>query len=182
MFNDPKVVIIVCLAVLLAVAFLSALVSRGGVKDFPYVALDALLSPAERSFYGVLQQALSPKYQIMAKVRLADIIEVRRGLDGKRRQSAFNRISAKHLDFVACDPQTFKVVGVIELDDSSHRATKRQQRDKFLDSALAAASIPIVHIAAQRSYAVTTIREQIEAVFNPATQPPPMEPISSPTN
>lgn len=160
------------LAVLVVVAFvilgaLSALVSRGGgTIDLPYVAADSLLTPAERSFFGALHQALSPDYHLFAKVRLADIVELQRGLSGQRRYAAFNRISAKHADFVACDPQTFRIIGVIELDDSSHRAAKRQQRDQFMDSALAAASIPILRVTAQRSYSTSTLREQAEAAFH----------------
>lgn len=177
MFSDPFHILVVAFAAFLLLAVLSALVSRGGTRDFPYTAADALLTPAERSFFGVLLQALTPEYHLLAKVRLADVIEVRRGLGGKRRYSAFNRISAKHVDFVACDPQTFRIIGVIELDDGSHRATKRQQRDKFLDSALAAASIPILHVAAQRTYAVATLRDQSRAAFHPeAVQPPPLSP------
>ena len=157
------------LAVLVVVVlgvFAALLSRRGGTSDLPYVAADSLLTPAERSFFGVLQQALAPNYHLFAKVRLADIIELERGLSGKRRYAAFNRISAKHADFVVCDPQTFRVVGVIELDDSSHRASKRQQRDQFMDSALAVASIPVFRVPAQRSYSVSTLREQAEAAFH----------------
>lgn len=162
-------------------ALFASLTARGGARDFPYVAADALLTPAERSFFGVLQQAISSEYHLLTKVRLADIIEVRRGLGGRRRQTAFNRICAKHADFVVCDPQTYRVVGVIELDDSSHRATKRRQRDEFLDSALAAASIPILHVPAQRSYAVAELRAQVQATFHPETLTPPPLPVPSAT-
>lgn len=181
MFAEPYLFIVIIVVGFLISTVLSMLFARGGTQDFPYAATESLLTPAERSFFGVLQQALSPEYHLLAKVRLADVIEVRRGIGGKRRQSAFNRISAKHVDFVACDPQTFRVVGVIELDDTSHRAAKRQQRDKFMDAALAAAAIPILHVAAQRTYAVAALRDQARATFFPEAQPPP-PPLSVPTN
>jgi hypothetical protein len=155
--------VVVALGVLGA---LSALVSRRGASDFPYLATDSLLTPAERSFFGVLQRALSPDYHLFAKVRLADIIELQRDLSDKRRCAAFNRISAKHADFVVCDPQTFRIVGVIELDDRSHRASKRQVRDQFMDSALGAASIPVLRVPVQRSYSASTLREQADAAFS----------------
>ena len=155
--------------VLVILAAVRGLVGRGSTNDFPYVAADSLLTPAERSLFGVLQHALAPDYHLFAKVRLADIIKVQRRLDGKRRYTPFNRISAKHADFVACDPKTFRVVGVVELDDSSHRAAKRQQRDRFMDSALAAASIPILRIAARRSYSPAALREQAQSAFHSHT-------------
>jgi very-short-patch-repair endonuclease len=132
---------------------------------FPYVAADALLSAAERSFFRVLREAVGMDYHLFAKVRLADIIAVERGLSGKHRTTAFNRISSKHVDFVACHPQTFRVVGVIELDDSSHRASNSQQRDQIKNSALAAASIPILRIPARRVYSPTNLRQQVRAAF-----------------
>lgn len=154
---------IIALVFLIALAAFLARILRG--SDFPYVAADALLTPAERAFFAVLQRALAPDYHIFAKVRLADIIVVKAGLSNQRRCAAFNRISAKHADFVACDPRTFRIVGVIELDDSSHRAARRQQRDQFMDAALAAASVPILRVPAQRSYSTSTLREQTEAAF-----------------
>ena len=161
----PFLILVVVALVMIGV--LSALLSRGGgAGALPYVAADALLTAAERAFFGVLQQALAPDYHLFAKVRLADIIELPRGLPAKRRAAAFNRISAKHADFVACDPQTFRIVGVIELDDRSHRAPERQRRDQFMDAALAVASIPILRVAAQRSYSVSALRQQAEAAFH----------------
>lgn len=168
--NDLFIPIVLVVVVIVILYALSDFVSRGsGTSDLPYVAAGSLLTPAECSFFCVLQKALAPDYHIFAKVRLADIIELQRGLSARRRSAAFNRISAKHADFVACDPQTFRIVGVIELDDSSHRAAKRQQRDQFMDSALAAASVPILRVPAQRSYSPSTLREQAEAAFHPNT-------------
>ncbi len=41
-------------------------------REPAYEALPAFLTPAERSFFGVLQQAVGSEYQIFAKVRLAE--------------------------------------------------------------------------------------------------------------
>jgi len=73
-----------------------------------------LCSPAERSFLGALEKVVGNGYQIFAKVRLADIVEVNQGLSSSARQSAFNRISRKHLDFVICNARDLSIVGAIE--------------------------------------------------------------------
>lgn len=170
MHFNPLYVVGLVVVILVVFGTLSAFVLAvgGGTRDFPYVASESLLTPAERSFFGVLQHALGLNYHLFAKVRLADIIEVQGGLSGKRRYAALNRINAKHADFVACDPKTFRVIGVIELDDASHRAPKRQQRDQFVDSALAAASIPVLRVTAQRTYSPAVLRQQVETAFYPA--------------
>lgn len=147
-----------------AVIVLAVAVRRRG-PDLPYVAANALLTPAERAFFVVLQRALADDYQLFAKVRLGDILQVARGIEGKRRSAAFGRISSKHADFVACDPRTFEVVGVIELDDRSHERADRRERDRFFDAAFAKAGIPVLRIPARRAYAAAELRGAVRAAF-----------------
>lgn len=100
--------------------------NRGEIKDYPYEKEQALFSPAERSFLGVLEQAVDGKLRIMGKVRLADVVKVKRVNNKSIWQKAFNRIQSKHLDFVACDSTTLSVKFVVELDDKSHNQSKRR--------------------------------------------------------
>ncbi len=70
---------------LLAWVFIQKNKGLSGEPDTPrvpvtYAKKPALLSPAERSFYGVLRQAVGETYQIHAKVRLADLIQPTSGL------------------------------------------------------------------------------------------------------
>lgn len=139
---------------------------RGGSGGKPsYERRDPLFSPAERSFLGVLEQIVGKEYRIIGKVRMADIIRPRKGLSPSARTSALNRITSKHIDFAVCDPRTLQVVGVIELDDSSHDRTDRQRRDKFVDAALSSAGVPLVRIPAQRAYAPAEIRQRVSVLF-----------------
>jgi very-short-patch-repair endonuclease len=163
--STPLLVALVVLVVLAVVVALLRQLGRAPIADAAYEAAPALLTPAERSFFGVLQQAVATDYQIFAKVRLADIVRPARPLAGARRQAAFNRISAKHADFVLCESQTLRVVGVIELDDSSHARSSRQARDGFVDSALAAAGIGILRVSARQAYSPAQLREQVEKAF-----------------
>ena len=137
----------------------------GGDAELPYQRADSLLSKAERSLFGVLQGAVAGGCLVMAKVRLADLVSVRRGTQG--RQGHLNRILAKHVDFVLCDTATVRPLLVIELDDASHSRADRRDRDAFVDAALAAAGLPILHIPAQASYRVAdlvaAIREKLPA-------------------
>jgi very-short-patch-repair endonuclease len=73
-------------------------------------------------------------------------------------QNAFNKIQSKHVDIVACDPASLSVQFVIELDDSTHSQSKRQNRDQFVDNTLRAAGIPVVHVTAKKTYSVQDIQ------------------------
>jgi hypothetical protein len=161
--NPIALLVFVAVAALVLVV-LSGRTRRGGGRSpigYPYGPQRALFTAAERSFLGVLEQAVGEGHRVFGKVRLADVIKVNSGLSRSARQVAFNRITAKHLDFVLCDPTDLTVVAAIELDDKSHEATSRQQRDSFVDAALGVAGIPVHHFSAKRSYSVHDLRGAI---------------------
>jgi len=157
--------------ILVSLAILALLKSPTGSTSFTYRRKPYLLSKAERSFYGVLTQAVAGKALIFSKVRVADAITPQQGLTRSNWQRAFNRISAKHLDFILCDPQDCAVKLAIELDDASHDSAKRQARDTFLDAACQSASLPLLRIRAARGYVVADLRRDIDAIlFSPQQQ------------
>jgi very-short-patch-repair endonuclease len=78
-----------------------------------------------------------------------------------------NRVNRKHVDFVLCEPQYLKPMIVVELDDGSHEADERMERDALVDQVLLAAQIRIVHVPAAKGYVVNEISKLIQA--NPAT-------------
>jgi len=139
---------------------------RKAPLDFPYQSKDVLCSPAERSFLGALDKIVGKRYRIFAKVRLADIIDVQKGLSVSARQSAFNRIAGKHIDFIVCNANDLSIIGAIELDDKTHRGRGRHERDQFLDRTLKAAGIPVLRIKTQSSYSIKDIFNKIDSAFN----------------
>jgi len=169
----PIIQLLLALAVLILLAVaatLLRLLGRGpkAQANTPaYEASAALLTPAERSFFGALQQAVASDYEIFAKVRLADIVRPVRSPSRSGWQSALNRITGKHVDFVLCDFASLAVVGVVELDDRTHERLERGIRDTLVDSALADAQIPVLRIAARQSYSPVQIREQIQSLLRP---------------
>ena len=161
----PPLLLLVLIVGLIAVV--KALLEKGGgSRDFPYQKEPTLFTPAERSFLGVLDQAVGDEFRIMGKVRLADVIRVRPGLSASERQTALNKIQSKHLDFVAYDPGDLSVQCAIELDDKSHSKAKRQQRDAFLDAAMAAAGVPLIRFPAQKAYSIPDVRQALSDALN----------------
>ena len=151
---------IIGVAFILLIASTAILKRSAGQRPdaLPYTLKPALYSPAERSFLGVLEQAIGKHYQIFGKVRIADVVETRRGLSASTRQSAFNRINAKHFDFLLCDKGDLTVVCAIELDDRSHQKGSRQQRDAFIVELCRIVGLPLLRVPAKRAYAVQELR------------------------
>jgi hypothetical protein len=141
---------------------------RGGKLKFPYKKSGPLFSTAERSLLGVLDMAIGQDYRIMGKVRVADVVEVSGTVGRSAWQTAFNRISSKHFDYVLCDKESLTVTCVIELNDKSHNGRKRQKRDEFLEGVCKAANLPLVTIPAKAGYSVQEIRDSVQAATNPA--------------
>jgi len=154
----------IVIALVLALLLFGLLKSKPKTPSgaIPYLRKDRLLSPAERSLYGVLKQTLGHQYEIFAQVRIADLLQVRRGLGRGESQSAINRISSKQMDFVLCTPDDMRIVACIELDDSSHNAAKRAERDDFINKAFQAAGLPLLRIKTQASYSGSAIAMQLE--------------------
>jgi hypothetical protein len=130
-----------------------------------YQKQPTLLSPAERSFFGVLQQTVSADYVVFAKIRLADIVRPASNLSRSAWFTAFNPTTGKHVDFVLCDRASVNVLAAIELDDSSHESFERGFRDYLVDSALKDAGIPMLRVQVQQSYSPAQLRQQIEALL-----------------
>ena len=129
--------------------------------ELPYERNSVLLSAAERSFLGVLEQALGEGYRVCPKVRVADAISVRRPLPRGEWQRAFNRISSKHFDFILCRSTDLEIACAVELDDSTHQRHDRQDRDMFLGEVCSVSSLPLVRFPAKGAYTVSDIRERL---------------------
>ena len=115
-----------------------------------------LFTPAEFAFYKVLNQAVGSQYSIQVKVRIADLIDVRRPCSSYL--GKLNAITRKHIDFILCDPKTMCPLLAIELDDRSHEAADRQKRDVFVNGLLVAVAMPFLRVPVARAYDEATIQ------------------------
>lgn len=152
----------------------------GLVKDrsdtsLPYRLRDDFLSQAELSFYKVVSNLLTGPYVVQSKVRLADIFFVSRPQEN---MSYLSKIDRKHVDFLVCDAVSMKPLLGIELDDSSHRRSSRQQRDEFVNEVFQAAGFPLVRIPVGHVYNVGELTAQIKPYLqkqgNISKSPPAM--------
>lgn len=165
---------------LFALAILATVLAKqrsGGAVGFPYQAAKALFSPAERSFLGVLEQAVGPENRVFGKVRVADIATVRPGLGAAARHGALNRIALKHFDFVVCRTSDLSVLCVVELNDGSHNTKRAQERDSFVIGVCKVINLPLLAIRAKHAYSAAKLREQFLAATT--TQPTELTPMTA---
>lgn len=103
-----------------------------------------ILTKNEYYFYKRLKPIVE-KYDlhILTKIRLADLIEVNKGMSPSEWGTYFGKIKAKHVDFAIAD--NMNIVLIIELDDSTHQQQDRIIRDMFVDDALKICGYYIIH-------------------------------------
>ena len=102
-------------------------------EKLPYVMNETILTERERAFYRILKPiADSLELQICPKVRVADIVSIKKGT--RDWQKWFNKIRSKHVDFLLCD-YDMNIVLIIELDDRSHE-TERAMKNDALKNAI----------------------------------------------
>jgi hypothetical protein len=70
-----------------AVIFFLKSAKKKDTDSYPYESRIRLVTPAERSFLGVLEQAAGDDFRVFSKIRLTDILKVKSGLPGSARQS-----------------------------------------------------------------------------------------------
>lgn len=102
-------------------------------ENMPYKK-KLLLTKNEWSFYKSLKPVADELgYSVLAKIRVADLVEVSQTKDRSEWQKYFNKINKKHVDFVLAKPENLQVVLLIELDDNSHKEAQKQ-RDEFIEA------------------------------------------------
>ncbi|MDG1875129.1 MAG: DUF2726 domain-containing protein [Mariniblastus sp.] len=148
------------LAVFFALVLLMRIWASPG--RLPYVARGQLVTKTELRFYKSLSKAVQDDWEIFAMVRIADLLRVEKG--EKHRRKWLNKILAKHIDFVLCDPGSLEPIVCIELDDPSHNRKERIERDIFVNDAFKSADLPLLRIPTQPKYLSREIRELIDDV------------------
>ena len=154
-------VLSILLVVLLAFYIARQLKGKDVAEAPVYRQRSGLFSPAERSFFGVLNQAVGPDYKVFGKVRVGDVLAPEEGLSTSERLRALNKINRMHFDFVVCAADDLSILCAIELDDKSHQQMRRQQRDEFLAAICQSAGLALISFPAQHAYSVPEVAEKI---------------------
>ena len=100
----------------------------------------------EKAFYRQLSSFAAKKNMtVFTKVRLLDLLEP--VMNQPKYKTYFYKVQAKHVDFVLCDE---KLVArfIVELDDNSHTAPDRAERDFFVDTVLQAVGYQVLRLKA----------------------------------
>lgn len=113
---------------------------------YPYTLNKCIFSPKEGYFYRDVRPIADKLGLIVfTKMRLADLLEVPKGT--KDYTKWFNRIKAKHIDFIFVDKE-YHIRLLVEVDDPTHNRPDRQARDEAVDEMFRQVGLEVLHLRA----------------------------------
>ena len=122
-----------------------------------------VISKNELNFYTVLLEiAKELDLIVFSQVSLYNILETRPELDYKTKTIYFNKISAKSIDFVLVDKKSCRIKLCIELDDNTHKQTKRIERDNFINELFKELEIDLLRYPTYNMYYKDTLKKRIQ--------------------
>jgi len=121
----------------------------------PYRLREQFMSMPELALFRALQELVGKRYVICPKVGVNDIFYIVRPNENVH---FFNKIFRKHVDFLLCDPTTFKPAVGVELVKPVSRNETREA-DQFMQDLFLSAGIPLVHIPLNERYVQRDVAE-----------------------
>ena len=153
----------IVLMMLLIIVAVGAMKLHEPSLAFPFKKKGNLFTPVERTFLGLIDEAVGDEFRILCRVKMSDILTIRQNADKKTSKNATLRAGSKHLVFVLCSKVDMSPIIAIDLVHNSGKDGYKSQRDFYVSGALDAAHVPHVRIKVRSGYKVQDIRECIQA-------------------
>lgn len=136
-----------------------------GQVVYPYKLTQRIFSPKEGYFYRDVRPIADKLGLIVfTKMRLADLLIMPK--NHPEFTKWFNRIKAKHIDFVFVD-NNYKVRLLVEVDDPTHNRPDRQARDEEVDEMFRQQGLEVLHLRAWgRQYGADDLETIITNALN----------------
>ncbi len=157
---------IVLMVLLICVSIIAIKFNQDKI-EFPFALKRQLFTAAERQFLNLIEHAVAGEFRVMCRVRLIDLLSLRKDTRHKIAKGALLRAGTKQIDFVLCDKDDLTPVMAIDLVYGVGKNGHNTQRDFFVSGALETAHIPHARIKVKTGYKVSDLRECIEAKLVP---------------
>ncbi|MCC6867536.1 MAG: DUF2726 domain-containing protein [Burkholderiales bacterium] len=125
-----------------------------------YLLRPRFLSKAESVVYLLLKAAF-PRNEIFARVRLADVLQVKVGPQGMERLRAFRKIANQHVGFVICD-RDMAILAIVDAKEPDQVVNPRDEKLEVIKQrCLQAAQVKYICVYPPQLPRYRELREQI---------------------
>ena len=118
--------------------------------EIHYKKKNLLVNQSEKALYVVLTRVLPYYYNIFAKVRIEDVLEVT-DEEYSKRQKYRGYIRSRHIDFLICDKNFFPLFA-IELDGNSHYDKKQKEVDEKKNTIFRNGNLPLFRVRVGQNF------------------------------
>ncbi len=132
----------------------------------PYRLREHFLSTPEIALLHGLKSMVGERYVIYAKVALNDVFLIVRPNENVH---YFNKIFRKHVDFLLCNPQTYKPEIGVELVRPISKNEVRSS-DQFMEDLFLSAGLPLVHVPSSERYEISDLVSLFQLAMTKAKQ------------
>lgn len=122
--------------------------SQSNSNRLPYRLREPFLSQTELALFRTLNHMMGDRYVVCPKVALTDVFYIVRPNENVH---FFNKIFRKHVDFLLCDPKSFKPSFGVEMVKPIAKEGTREA-DKFMEELFTDAGIPLAHVPSNDVY------------------------------
>jgi hypothetical protein len=125
-----------------------------------YLLRPRFLSKSETMVFLLLRAAF-PRHEIFARIRLADVLQVKIGPQGMERLRAFRKIANQHVGFVICD-RDMTIVAIVDSREPDQLVNPRDQKLEVIKQrCLQAAQVKYLCVYPPQLPRYRELREQI---------------------
>jgi hypothetical protein len=125
-----------------------------------YLLRPRFLTKSEGVVYLLLKAAF-PRHEIFARIRLADVLQVKIGPQGMERLRAFRKIANQHVGFVVCD-RDMTIVAIVDAKEPDQVINPRDQKLEVIKQrCLQAAQVKYLCVYPPQMPRYRELREQI---------------------
>lgn len=133
-------------------------------SQYKYYAKPYVMTSRENECFKTLNEIFSSKWFVVPQVHLSALLDYK--VKGQNWNAAFRHINGKSVDFVLIGKESYKVICVIELDDSTHSKPDRIERDAEIERMFKEARIPLARIGRFESMTKSEIAKVITDAIN----------------
>lgn len=133
-------------------------------SQYKYYAKPYVMTSRENECFKILNEIFSSKWFVVPQVHLSALLDYR--VKGQNWNAAFRHINGKSVDFVLIGKESYKVICVIELDDSTHSRPHRIERDVEIERMFKEARIPLARISKFESMTKPEIAKVVTDAIN----------------
>ena len=131
------------------------------LNDMPFEKKHFFFTAKQRAFYQALQQSVSGKYIVFARVSLAEVIRTSRSISKKKRAAYMQKLQGIQAPFVLCEAQNLVIVAGVILDEQAQPDKQTLIERDYITQVFDVVGLPLLRFPVNNKYDVTLMEQSL---------------------